>query len=325
MKIKLLGLVVASLMLVAGQASALVLSLEGAGGTGSTLPGNFNPTGFPGGLVIPGTTPITVYTAADVGSGLSADSAGQIKLEYLGSEAGFTDTFNLGVQLFSNASSAVGAVAFADVAAGIIPFLFQTSGGGGKTATNGGFMSHRMACDHAGRVASIASLAGATWYDPANCAPAAPVHALQIHGTQDGTIQYNGGTLFGNAYPGAQDSVESWVGYAGCLLGWLFFPNALDLVATFSRERSVGTCEHCGLPLMLSPHQVGRVDRSLGGQGRDGIGRGIRAHQDLRRVAGQDLQHQEHHDRGAYQCRDEGDQPLEEKQAHGAGDNAIWH
>lgn len=141
MKIKLLGLVVASLMLVAGQASALVLSLEGAGGTGSTLPGNFNPTGFPGGLVIPGTTPITVYTAADVGSGLSADSAGQIKLEYLGSEAGFTDTFNLGVQLFSNATSAVGTVAFADVAAGIIPFLFQTSGGGGKTAANGGFMS----------------------------------------------------------------------------------------------------------------------------------------------------------------------------------------
>lgn len=36
---------------------------------------------------------------------------------------------------------------------------------------------------------------------------------------------------------------------------------ALDLVATFSRERSVGTCELCGLPLMLSPHQVGRVDR----------------------------------------------------------------
>lgn len=141
MKIRLLGLVVASLMLVAGQASALVLSLDGPGGTGSTLPGNFNPTGFPGGLVIPGTTPITVYTAADVGSGLSADSAGKLKFEYLGSEAGFTNTFSLGSQLFSNATSAVGNVSLVDVAAGIIPFIFQTSGGGGKSATNGGVMS----------------------------------------------------------------------------------------------------------------------------------------------------------------------------------------
>jgi polyhydroxybutyrate depolymerase len=100
--------------------------------------------------------------------------------------------------------------------------------------SNGGFMSHRMACDHAGRVASIASLAGAAWNDPANCAPASPVHALQIHGTQDNTIQYNGGTLFGNAYPSAEHSAEQWAATAGCLLGGLFFPGALDLVATIA-------------------------------------------------------------------------------------------
>ena len=39
---------------------------------------------------------------------------------------------------------------------------------------------------------------------------------------------------------------------------------ALDLVATFTRERSVGECGHCGLPIVLTPHQVGRVDRGQG-------------------------------------------------------------
>jgi hypothetical protein len=91
-----------------------------------------------------------------------------------------------------------------------------------------------MACDHAGRVASIASLAGATWNDPFDCDPASPVHALQIHGTLDATIHYGGGTLFGNAYPSALQSAQHWAGVAGCLLGGLFVPGALDLVATIA-------------------------------------------------------------------------------------------
>jgi polyhydroxybutyrate depolymerase len=100
--------------------------------------------------------------------------------------------------------------------------------------SNGGFMSHRMACDHAGRIAAIASLAGATWNSPAQCAASEPVHALQIHGTQDGTIAYNGGTLFGAAYPGAQASAEQWAAYAACGLPGVLFPAALDLVANLA-------------------------------------------------------------------------------------------
>lgn len=34
---------------------------------------------------------------------------------------------------------------------------------------------------------------------------------------------------------------------------------ALDLVSTFSRDRSVGICEHCRRPLLLTPQQAGRV------------------------------------------------------------------
>lgn len=82
--------------------------------------------------------------------------------------------------------------------------------------SNGGFMSYQMACDHADVIASIASLAGATWANPASCSPSSPVHVLQIHGTSDGTINYNGGNIGGVPYPGAQASVLNWVQYNGC-------------------------------------------------------------------------------------------------------------
>lgn len=82
--------------------------------------------------------------------------------------------------------------------------------------SNGGFMAYRMACDHADSVAAIVSLAGATFDDPNQCAPVEPVHVLQIHGTNDGTILYGGGNIGGNTYPGAIESVETWAAYDGC-------------------------------------------------------------------------------------------------------------
>jgi polyhydroxybutyrate depolymerase len=84
--------------------------------------------------------------------------------------------------------------------------------------SNGGFMSYRMACDHADTIASIASLAGATWDDPTDCTPSEPVHALQIHGTLDGTILYGGGSITGVPYPGAVQTVETWATYDLCSL-----------------------------------------------------------------------------------------------------------
>lgn len=81
--------------------------------------------------------------------------------------------------------------------------------------SNGGFMSYRMACDHADAIASIVSLAGGTFADPADCAPSEPVAVLQIHGTADTTIEYEGGTVLGS-YPGAVETAETWAAYDGC-------------------------------------------------------------------------------------------------------------
>ena len=84
--------------------------------------------------------------------------------------------------------------------------------------SNGGFMSYRMACDHADVIAAVASIEGATFADPDACAPPEPVAALQVHGTKDGTIGYEGGKITGTAYPSATETVEMWAAYNGCSL-----------------------------------------------------------------------------------------------------------
>jgi polyhydroxybutyrate depolymerase len=83
--------------------------------------------------------------------------------------------------------------------------------------SNGGFMSYRMACERASRIAAVASLAGSDFIDPAACVPAKPVSVLQIHGTRDGTINYGGGAIDGlGRYPGAEDVVARWASRASC-------------------------------------------------------------------------------------------------------------
>lgn len=85
--------------------------------------------------------------------------------------------------------------------------------------SNGGFMSYRMACDRADRIAAIISLAGATNIDAAKCAPSEPVSVLEIHGDADDVVEYAGGTSLssgGGPYPGAVTSTELWAGYDGC-------------------------------------------------------------------------------------------------------------
>lgn len=120
------------------------------------------------------------------------------------------DTFSSGVDDSSylrNLIVAIGAAVAVD------PHRIFTFG-----HSNGGFMSYRMACDHADLLAAAASLAGATYDDPLDCTPARPVRVLQIHGTADAAIDYDGGFLLA-PYPGALESVATWSVYNGCAAG----------------------------------------------------------------------------------------------------------
>lgn len=82
--------------------------------------------------------------------------------------------------------------------------------------SNGGFMSYRMACDHADLIASVAPLAGVTYQVASACTPSEPVHVLHVHGIADQVIYYNGGCIGVVCYPGAVASVFTWLGYNDC-------------------------------------------------------------------------------------------------------------
>ncbi len=79
--------------------------------------------------------------------------------------------------------------------------------------SNGGFMSYKLACEHADVFAAIVSIAGAMPLSEADCAPSEAVSVLQVHGTFDSVINYYG-TL--GQYPSAVTAVERWADHNGC-------------------------------------------------------------------------------------------------------------
>ena len=77
--------------------------------------------------------------------------------------------------------------------------------------SNGGFMSHRLACEVPELFASIVSIAGLNWQNPSNCPANEPVSVLQIHGTNDTIIPYSWGLNLG-----AESSARHWAGVGQC-------------------------------------------------------------------------------------------------------------
>lgn len=73
--------------------------------------------------------------------------------------------------------------------------------------SNGGFQSYRLACELSNRIAAIASVTGSmtdsTFF---YCNPSRPVPTMEVHGTADATVNYNGG--FG--FKAIDDVVQFW-------------------------------------------------------------------------------------------------------------------
>ena len=59
------------------------------------------------------------------------------------------------------------------------------------------------------------------------------MHILQIHGTDDETIAFDGGDIQDATYPGAVETVERWAAYNGCRVEGTVQEQHLDL----DRER----------------------------------------------------------------------------------------
>ena len=78
----------------------------------------------------------------------------------------------------------------------------------------GGFMSHRLACESTRCFAAIASVSG-TMSNTASdaCAPQNSTPVMQIHGTSDFVVSYNGSIFSG---VGAEDVIDRWVDLLAC-------------------------------------------------------------------------------------------------------------
>jgi polyhydroxybutyrate depolymerase len=78
--------------------------------------------------------------------------------------------------------------------------------------SGGAVMSYLLACEMADRVIAIASVSG-TMAD-ANCHPAQPVSILEMHGTEDSNIMYEGGGP--NNLPSSMAIAQRWSELDGC-------------------------------------------------------------------------------------------------------------
>jgi polyhydroxybutyrate depolymerase len=79
--------------------------------------------------------------------------------------------------------------------------------------SNGGFMSFLLACQLSEKIAAIASVTGSMTLDTYdNCNAQHPTPILQIHGTSDNIVPYNGNT----GSLSIDDVISYWVNYNNC-------------------------------------------------------------------------------------------------------------
>ena len=82
--------------------------------------------------------------------------------------------------------------------------------------SNGGFMAHRFACEHADQVAAIVSISGAQNANPTKCHPSRVVSVLEVHGTTDAKVRFDGGSSLGHRYPSVDKTVQTWRALEHC-------------------------------------------------------------------------------------------------------------
>ena len=144
MKTKILGFVVAGLMLAAAPVQAAVFNV--AGGTSTTINAVADaPFDNVGTGLNPASSPIQFFDNASTGSpGLTLSEGAKVTFEFLGKEAEFLNTFNVLGNTFTNGTTAPGASFTVDLAGGAVPFTF-TSVGIGRTAINNGTIDSPLA------------------------------------------------------------------------------------------------------------------------------------------------------------------------------------
>jgi polyhydroxybutyrate depolymerase len=78
--------------------------------------------------------------------------------------------------------------------------------------SNGGYMSHRLACEHADVFAAVAPVAGTLSID--TCAPSRPIAVMHFHGTADKNVPYDGDGIKKAA--SVPETMQAWADRDGC-------------------------------------------------------------------------------------------------------------
>jgi polyhydroxybutyrate depolymerase len=78
--------------------------------------------------------------------------------------------------------------------------------------SNGGFLSHRLACELSTRIAAVAPVAGLLAIP--TCNPARPMSVFQFHGTLDPLVPYDGNPSMG--FPSVLQTMSGWAARSGC-------------------------------------------------------------------------------------------------------------
>jgi polyhydroxybutyrate depolymerase len=83
--------------------------------------------------------------------------------------------------------------------------------------SNGGFLSHRLACEASDVIAAIGPVAGVLGIDSSACTPSRPVPVVHFHGTADAVVQYDGGCdVCVSDSESVVDTIAGWVARNGC-------------------------------------------------------------------------------------------------------------
>ena len=101
--------------------------------------------------------------------------------------------------------------------------------------SNGGFMSHRMACDAGNKIHTIVNFTGATYGNFSQCNLTGYPNIINAHGTVDSTVDYNGGEFVGEPYASSPGGAAFWAERSGCD-EFSTLAGTLDLVGTEANE-----------------------------------------------------------------------------------------
>jgi polyhydroxybutyrate depolymerase len=95
--------------------------------------------------------------------------------------------------------------------------------------SSGGMMAYRLACELSDRIAAMASVSGAQVIQ--TCRPARPISILEMHGTSDDRLPYEGDQYF----PSASSTIHRWVTLDGCAASPTTTRDGITSTATWSQ------------------------------------------------------------------------------------------